>query len=156
MFIKTQSYLNFYCSQKLSIQYCIILVQQECTTHLARICRQNGLTWSILILIYFHTFSLKSYSLSAAAARMRTWIRLLSRIAVKNADSLCLKKVLLPTGCDWLAVSYLIWPPHGPTSTMGARHYGSVFWPVLGSLDIWVLGIGKLELWISGYWEILF
>ena len=62
MFIKTQSYLNFYCSQKLSIQYCIILVQQECNTPCKNLSSKwpdlvyfdLGLFWSIFTLFHWN------------------------------------------------------------------------------------------------------
>ena len=53
MFIKTQSYLNFYCSQKLSIQYCIILVQQECNTP----CKNLSSKWPDLVYFDLDLFS---------------------------------------------------------------------------------------------------
>ena len=84
---------------------------------------------------------------------MRTWIRLLSRGAVKNADSLCLKKVLLPTGLS-LACSFLSYMApsrahqYDGSTTLWVSilasswifgYLGIGYWEI-GTLDIWVLG----------------
>ena len=141
MFIKTQSYLNFYCSQKLSIQYCIILVQQECNTP----CKNLSSKWPDLVYfdldLFSHFFTEILFFIGGGGQNANLDQTLVQNCGEKRRFFMFEKGFITYWSVIGLQFLILYGPLTGP--------------PVRWEHDIMGQYSGQfLDLWISGYWEI--